>query len=124
MGCPSHLTARGFATRAQRFKENYTRLQGLASRLELAKCDPGTEALRVAVEEIQKEYQDILSGSENHSTTDDRCARFQASGLTSRKLTLWEYCCVASYTVGRYLFLAILYASPPLAMICLLLAKK
>jgi hypothetical protein len=112
-GLSFHLSARGFSARAQRFKETYTRLHELLGRLDLAECQPDPTALQNAIELVQTEYRTAVAGSENHTTMDDRCARFLAGkGLTSRRLTRWDRICVFGYSAGRYLSLGVLYVSP------------
>lgn len=110
------LNARNFSDRAQRFKENYTRLQELIGRLDLAACHTNQVTLEATIQQIQAEYGTAIMSSENHTTIDDRCARYLAgSGLTTRKLTSWEYATVFGYSIGRYVALGLLYTLPPAA---------
>jgi hypothetical protein len=112
-GLSFHLSARRFSDRAQSFKENYTHLQELSGRLELAECKSDPAELQKVIEYVQAEYRSAIAYNENHTTMDDRCARFDyGKNLTSRELTCWDYFCVITYSVGRYLSLAILYTAP------------
>lgn len=113
-GLSFHLTARNFSVRAQRFRENYTFLQELLGRLELAECQTNQAILEEAIKQVQDEYGKAIVGCENHTTLDDRCARRPyGRGLTSRKLTSWEYVSVLGYSIGRYMVLGLLYTLPP-----------
>lgn len=124
-GLSFHLTARNFSARAQRFKENYTALQELSGRLELAACQSDQVALEDAIKQVQDEYGKAIVGCENHTTLDDRCARYlTGSGLTTRKLTRWDYVTVVGYSIGRYLVLSLLYVLPPALFIYMLLCIK
>lgn len=124
-GLSFYLTSRGFSARAQRFKENYTRLDELLGRLNLATCQADPVSLEAMIAQVQTDYGVAKSGSENHTTMDDRCARFlEGKGLTSRKLTHWDYACVLGYTVGRYLILGLLYVSPPVVFGAMLFCMK
>lgn len=113
-GLSFHLSARNFPIRAQRFKENYSYLQGLLDRLSLLEQNTAQAQLCDELATIQQDYQKAIVSSENHSTMDDRCARFLAGEDITRKLTRWEYVCVASYTLGRYAVLTLLYLAPPI----------
>lgn len=126
-GLSFYQNARGFPARAQRFKENYTHLQELTGRLDLALCQPTPAVLQTAIEEVQAEYKTATANSENHTTTDDRCARFAyGQQRISRKLTEWDLFCVFAYSTGRYLSLGLLYLSPLAIfgyMLCTMQAK-
>ena len=112
-GLTFHMSSRGFPARAQRFKENYTHLQVLLGWLEVAECQDDSTKLQKAIESVQVEYRTAIANSENHTTMDDRCARFPYGKKgTSRMLTSWDYTCVLAYSIGRYLSLGFLYASP------------
>lgn len=112
-----YLGNRGFSNRAQRFKEVYTKLHKLLDEIDFVLCKPNTDNQQAMLEEIQANYNLILVNNENHITIDDRYARFlEGSGLTSRKLTCWDWACVYSYLVGRYVILAALYAFPPVIL--------
>lgn len=112
-GLSFHMSARGFPARAQRFKENYTHLQELLGRLEVAECQGDSTKLQKAIEYVHAEYKTAIANSENHTTMDDRCARFPYGKKgTSRILTNWDYTCVIFYSISRYLSLGLLYASP------------
>lgn len=112
-GLTFHMSSRGFPARAQRFKENYTHLQELLGRLEVAECQTDPTKLQKAIESVQVEYRTAIANNENHTTMDDRCARFPYGKKgTSRMLTSWDYTCVLAYAIGRYLCLGLLYASP------------
>lgn len=119
-GLSFHLNARGFPARAQRFKENYTHLQDLHGRLELALSQTDPVALQKAIEDVQRDYGAAIASSENHTTTDDRCARLPYGKDSTRKLSAWDIGCVIAYTTGRYLSLGLLYASPPVIFIYML----
>jgi len=112
-GLTFHMSSRGFPARAQRFKENYTHLQVLSGRLDVAECQADSTELQKVIEYVQAEYSTAIANCENHTTMDDRCARFPygKKGL-SRILTNWDYTCVLVYSIGRYLSLGLLYASP------------
>jgi hypothetical protein len=113
-GLSFHLTARNFSARAQRFKENYTLLQELIGRLELVECQTDQAVLEETIKKVQDEYGKAIVGCTNHTTLDDRCARYPyGSGLTTRKLTPWEYVFVFGYSIGRYIALGLLYMLPP-----------
>lgn len=112
-GLAFHLNARGFAARAQRLKENYTLLQILSGRIELAECQSNTTVLQNTIETVQAEYAVAIAGSENHITIDDRCSRFPYDKeKLSRPLGRWDVICIFVYKIGRFLGLAFLYASP------------
>lgn len=112
-GLTFHMSSRGFSARAQRFKENYTHLQDLLGRLEVAECQSDSTQLQKAIEHAQVEYRTAIANNENHTTMDDRCARFPYGKKgTSRMLTSWDYTCILVYSLGRYLSLGLLYASP------------
>lgn len=124
-GLSFHLTARSFSARAQRFKENYTALQELSGRLDLAVCQSDQVALEDAIKQVQDEYGKAIVGCENHTTLDDRCARYlTGSDLTTRKLTCRDYVTVVGYSIGRYLVLSLLYVLPPALFIYILLCIK
>ena len=102
-GLSFYMSARGFPARAQRFKENYSHLQELFGRLEVAESQGDSTKLQKAIEYVQSEYRNAIEKSENHTTMDDRCARFPyAQEGMSRKLTCWDYTCVIFYLIGRY----------------------
>ncbi|MFZ3017749.1 MAG: SLATT domain-containing protein [Gallionella sp.] len=112
-GLTFHMSSKGFPARAQRFKENYTHLQELLGRLEVAECQADLTKLQEVIEHVQVEYKTAITNSENHTTMDDRCARFPYGKKgTSRALTSWDYTCVLAYSAGRYVSLGLLYASP------------
>lgn len=124
-GLTFHMSSRGFPARAQRFKENYTHLQELLGRLEVAECQADSSKLQKAIEYVQGEYRTAIANSENHTTMDDRCARFPYGKKgTSRMLTSWDYTCVLAYLIGRYLSLGLLYASPVAIYSYMLCAMK
>lgn len=124
-GLSFHMSARGFPARAQRFKENYTHLQELLGRLDVAECQTDSSELQKAIEYVQAEYRTAIANSENHTTMDDRCARFPYGKRgTSRMLTNWDYTCVLAYSIGRYLSLGLLYASPAVIYGYMLCAMK
>jgi hypothetical protein len=119
------MSSRGFPARAQRFKETYTHLQELLGRLEVAECQADAAKLQKVIEYVQVEYRTAIANSENHTTMDDRCARFPYGKKgTSRMLTSWDYTCVLAYSIGRYLSLGLLYASPVVIYSYMLCAMK
>lgn len=124
-GLTFHMSSRGFPARAQRFKENYTNLQELFGRLEVAECQADSTELQKVIECVQVEYKTVIANSENHTTMDDRCARFPyGKNGTSRMLSSWDHTCVLAYSIGRYLSLGLLYVSPVVIYIFLLCAMK
>lgn len=124
-GLSFHLTARNFSARAQRFKENYTLLQELLGRLELAECQTDQAVLEETIKQVQDEYGKAIVGCENHTTLDDRCARHPyGSGLTTRKITPWECISVFGYSIGRYIALGLLYMLPPAIFGYMLICMK
>jgi hypothetical protein len=124
-GLTFHMSSRGFPARAQRFKETYTHLQELLGRLEVAECQADAAKLQKVIEYVQVEYRTAIANSENHTTMDDRCARFPYGKKgTSRMLTSWDYTCVLAYSIGRYLSLGLLYASPVVIYSYMLCAMK
>jgi len=124
-GLTFHMSSRGFAARAQRFKENYTHLQLLSGRLDVAECQAESTELQKVIEYVQAEYSTAIANCENHTTMDDRCARFPYGKKgTSRILTNWDYTCVLFYSIGRYLSLGLLYASPVVIYGYMLCAMK
>lgn len=124
-GLSFHMSARGFPARAQRFKENYTHLQELLGRLEVAECQADPTKLQEAIEYVQAEYKTAIANSENHTTMDDRFARFPYGKKgTSRTLSNWDYTCVTFYSISRYLSLGLLYASPVVIYGYMLCAKN
>lgn len=124
-GLSFHMSARGFSARAQRFKENYTHLQDLLGRLDLALCKPNPTELQEVIEHVQAEYRTAIVNSENHTTMDDRCSRFPYGKRgTSRMLTNWDYTCILAYSIGRYLSLGLLYTSPVVIYGYMLCAMK
>lgn len=112
-GLAFHLNGRGFSARAQRLKENYTRLQLLLGRIELAECQANPHVLQSTIVSVQAEYAAAIAGSENHITMDDRCARYpyDQSKLT-RPLGRLDYIFILVYRGYRILGLAFLYLSP------------
>lgn len=121
LGLAFHLNSRGFAARAQRFKENYTLLQVLSGRIELAECQSNDVSLEKTIESVQADYADAIAGCENHTSIDDRCSRFSYDQKKlSRPLVGWDFACVYAYMIGRFLGLAILYVSPVVVYIYLL----
>lgn len=124
-GLSFYMSARGFPARAQRFRENYTRLQDLVGRLDLAECQPNPTELQNAIECVQADYRTAIVNCENHTTMDDRCARFPYGKKgTSRTLTNRDYICIWAYSIGRYLSLGLLYASPVVIYGYMLCAMK
>lgn len=119
-GLSFHLNARGFPARAQRFKESYTHLQELYGRLDLALCQANPVVLQKVIEDVQRDYGAAISSTENHTTTDDRCARFPYGNGSTRKLSAWDITCVIAYSIGRYLSLGLLYVLPPVIFIYML----
>jgi len=112
-GLAFHLNSRGFSARAQRFKENYTLLQVLSGRIELAECQSNIATLETTIESVQAEYAAAIAGCENHTSIDDRCSRFSYDQKKlSRPLVGWDFLCIFSYRIGRFLGLALLYISP------------
>lgn len=112
-GLAFHLNARGFAARAQRFKENYTLLQVLSGKIELAECQSNTATLEATIESVQAEYAAAIAGCENHTSIDDRCSRFPYDQKKlSRPLVGWDVPCIFAYRIGRFLGLALLYIFP------------
>lgn len=117
-GLSFYLTTRGWGGRAQQFKKNYAELGGLIDRLDLALCQNSEEKQIAELDAISTQYQALMVQGENHSTMDDRCARFLA-GKSSRPLEWWDYITVFGYSIGRYMFLVALYLWPPLMMVWL-----
>ncbi|WP_035192229.1 SLATT domain-containing protein [Acidithiobacillus ferrivorans] len=114
-GLSFYMNTRGFSARAHHFKENYTRLQELLGLLEVAECQADSAKLQKVIENVQAEYGTAIANSENHTTMDDRCARFPYGRKgTSRTLTNWDYIYIWYYFISRYLSLGLLYASPVL----------
>lgn len=121
-GLSFQLTARNFSVRAQRFKENYTLLQELLGRLELAELQTNQAILEETIKQVQDEYGRAIVGCENHTTLDDRCARYQyGSSLTTREPTCREKISVFGYSIGRYIVLGLLYMLPPVIFGCTLI---
>lgn len=112
-GLAFHLNARGFAARAQRFKENYTLLQVLSGKIELAECQSNTATLEATIESVQAKYAEAIVGCENHTSIDDRCSRFPYDQKKlSRPLVGWDFLSIFAYRIGRFLGLALLYIFP------------
>jgi hypothetical protein len=111
------IGGRSFKERAAAFKKNYIVLHRL--HLGLKKIDYEVDALRKEklLEETQHQYIAALQDAENHTGMDDKCARFCASRLTTRKLTGWEYLTVFAYYFSKFSFLTILYAGPVAAFV-------
>lgn len=112
-GLAFHLNARGFAARAQRFKENYSLLQVFLGRIELAECQANDVNLKETLESVQKDYAAAIAGCENHTSMDDRCSRFSYNQKDlSRPLTCWDNLLVFTQKFGRIMGLMLLYVSP------------
>lgn len=105
------VTNRDFRGRALVMRQNYLAIQSLHNELTFQEVPTRTS------DEISKNYQKILSESENHCEIDDKYFRvFQ--GNTTRPASYREKIEVGLYLLLRFVILTVVYMLPVFILMC------
>lgn len=103
LGVSLAVTNRDFRIRAMTMRKNYLQLHALYRELTSGTSPtPGQT----------KQYDELLTESENHREIDDRIARVFSAGLISRTPTAFESCYAVSWLGARLVVTIALYATP------------